>query len=256
MKFIVVIPARLFSSRFPGKVLAYIHGKPMIVRVIEKALKTEAYKIIVATDSNMIIQAIQYEFSNFKNNKIAVFLTKNTYRSGTERLSEVVKYYKLKHDQCIVQLQADEPLISANMIHTVVESLYSSSNNVSVTTLAIPITSTEEYQDHNIVKVVTNINNDALYFSRSKIPWNKNYNNTDFIKNFLLRHIGIYAYRANFIHRYIQWQQSPLEKLENLEQLRVLWYGEVIRVSIIKEEYSISVDTPKSLKRVNELFSI
>lgn len=253
MNFIIIIPARFYSSRFPGKLLANIHGKPMIIRVIEKALMTTAKKIIVATDNNIITQIITLEYGSSKKN-IEVCLTQSAHQSGTERASEVIQRYQLPDNQCIVQLQADEPLISSSMIHKVVESLYMSANNISVTTLATPITSSEESKDQNTVKVVIDINNDALYFSRSQIPWSHSYNNLDPALQILLSHVGIYAYRANFIHRYIQWSKSPLEQIEQLEQLRVLWYGEKIRVSIINKVFSISVNTPASLRRVNDLF--
>lgn len=254
MNFIIIIPARFCSFRFPGKLLADIHGKPMIVRVIEKALTTKAKKIIVATDNVLVIEAIKSEY-NCCNNKILVCLTKTTHQSGTERVSEVIKRYNISDDQNIVQLQADEPLITSNMIHQVIKSLHMYTNKVSVTTLATVISSEEEFKDKNVVKIAINIHNDALYFSRSQIPWHENkFNCLHSFTNLLLRHIGIYSYKANFIRRYMQWIKSPLEQLENLEQLRTLWYGEKINVSVISGEFNISVDTPESLKRVNKLF--
>lgn len=253
MNFVIIIPARFSSSRFPGKLLSNIHGKPMIVRVVEKALTTKASKIIVATDSNVIMQTIKLEYSCTKN-KIETCLTRPNHQSGTERLSEVIQRYQLKDDQCIVHLQADEPLISSDMIHQMVQILYMNSANISVTTLATPILSEKEFEDTNVVKVVTNMNNDALYFSRSRIPWINHYNQLDPKFHLLLRHIGVYAYFSNFVHRYMQWDRSPLEKLEMLEQLRVLWYGEKIRVSILHDVSIVSVDTPESLKQVNDLF--
>lgn len=252
MNFTIIIPARFFSLRFPKKLLADIHGKPMIIRVIEKALTTTADKVIIATDHRKIIEIIESEYGCDKN-RVEVCLTQSTHQSGMERLSEVVERYKLSDNQYIVHLQADEPLISSYMIHQVVKSLYMSSHDISVTTLVTPIFSFKEFQDNNVVKVVINVNNDALYFSRSPIPWNDMSNNIDFSTQ-LLRHIGIYSYRVNFVRRYMTWVKSPLEKLENLEQLRVLWYGEKIRVSIINKVLHISVDTSESLKRVNELF--
>lgn len=255
MNFIIIIPARFFSSRFPKKLLANIHGKPMIIRVIEKALATKTKKVIVAIDNVIIKETIESEYKNLKN-RIEICSTKTYHKSGIERISEVIEKYRFENNQCIVHLQADEPLISPKMIHQVVHSLYThdTKNNISVTTLAAPINSIEEAQDTNVVKVVTNVHNHALYFSRSSIPWT----NASFYdincKKFLLRHIGIYSYRANLTYRYMKWENNFLEKLENLEQLRILWHGEKIYVSVINEIDSISVNTLESLQRANKLF--
>ncbi|ADV33772.1 3-deoxy-D-manno-octulosonate cytidylyltransferase [Candidatus Blochmanniella vafra str. BVAF] len=258
MNFIIIIPARFFSTRFPGKLLADIQGKPMIIRVIEQALTSQASKIIVAVDNIRIQQVIESEYSLLKD-KVEVCLTKSTHKSGTERLLEVVTLHKFKDKQIIVHLQGDEPLISSFMIHQVVRSIYavSKKNNIRVATLASPIKYYYEVKDCNIVKVVINMYNNALYFSRSMIPWVKENNYSGEIINSLwLRHIGVYAYRADFLQHYSQWDKSPLEEFENLEQLRVLWIGETIHVSIIHNNTSniISVDTVESLKYVNKLF--
>lgn len=255
MNFIIIIPARFFSSRFPEKLLANIHGKPMIVRVIEQSLTTIANKIIVATDNNKIKQAIELEYGCSLKKRMEVCLTHSNHQSGTERLSEVIKHYQIPDNQLIVQLQADEPLVSSNMIHQVVKSLRMTTNDISVTTLATPILTNKEFQDHNVVKVVINMHHEALYFSRAQIPWSNISTSTlDNSAYVFLRHIGIYAYYANFINRYIQWIRSPLEQLEMLEQLRVLWYGEKIYVSVISGVSHISVNTPESLTQVNKLF--
>lgn len=254
MSFVIVIPARFFSSRFPGKLLADIHGKPVIVRVIERAMTVKPKKIIVATDSIIIKKAVDLEyFRSIYKELIEVCLTQSTHNSGMERLSEVISRYQFPNNQIIVHLQGDEPLVSSFLICKLVQSLYKM-NNIYVSTLATPIRSLQEATDSNIVKVVVNINNDALYFSRSMIPWSNQDNKLINNNNMLFRHIGIYSYRASFIYRYVKWSRSPLEQLEMLEQLRILWHGETIRVSIIDDIYSVSVDTPESLKRVNELF--
>lgn len=255
MGFIIIIPARFYSSRFPRKLLADIHGKPMIVRVIEKALMTMADQIIVAVDNMKLKQIIESEYC-CSQYAINVCLTKSTHQSGTERLAEVVKNYGFSDSQIIVNLQGDEPLISSYMIHQVVKTLQMSDTDISVTTLATPIFSEQEAQDSNVVKVIINANNDALYFSRSRIPWQNIYNNNIINRSIkiLLRHVGIYSYRVNFLKRYIQWPRSALEQVEMLEQLRVLWNNERIRVKVIDNTSNISVNTPEELNQVNKLF--
>lgn len=252
MNFVVIIPVRFFSTRFPGKALADINGKPMIIRVMENALDSGADKVIVATDSSRIARVIQSERSESE-----VCLTRSNHQSGTERLSEVAVNYKFSDDQIIVHLQGDEPLISSIMIRQVASILYSMSSATAMVTLATPLRSFEEACDDNVVKVVVNANSNALYFSRSMIPWNtgdfKNYLDSELSK-MLLRHIGIYSYRTKFLSRYIEWTKSPLEQLERLEQLRVLWHGETIHVSVIDDVLSISVNTPESLMHVNSVF--
>ncbi|WP_331828198.1 3-deoxy-manno-octulosonate cytidylyltransferase [Candidatus Blochmannia sp. SNP] len=252
MNFVVIIPVRLFSTRFPGKALADIHGKPMIVRVMEKALDSGADKVIIATDSVLIAQAVESEQS-----EVEVYLTRSDHQSGTERLAEVAVNYKFPDNQIIVHLQGDEPLISPVMIRQVANTLDSVRLTTGMATLATSLNSLEEACDVNVVKVVINMNNNALYFSRSMIPWNQGYfdNYPDSrTSKILLRHIGIYSYQVNFLHHYIAWTKSPLEQLEQLEQLRVLWHGETIYVSVIDNVFNISVDTPESLRRVNTLF--
>ncbi|URJ32521.1 3-deoxy-manno-octulosonate cytidylyltransferase [Blochmannia endosymbiont of Camponotus sp.] len=252
MNFVVIIPIRFFSTRFPGKALADINGKPMIVRVMENALDSGANTVIIATDSSCIARVIESEQSAGE-----VCLTRSTHQSGTERLAEVAINYKFSDDQIIVHLQGDEPLLSSIMIRQVASILYSMNSTISMATLATPLSSFKEARDENVVKVVINMNSNALYFSRSMIPWNtgnfENHLDSRFPKT-LLRHIGIYAYRAKFLHRYVKWTKSPLEQLEHLEQLRVLWHGETIHVSVIDDVFNISVDTPESLSRVNAVF--
>lgn len=254
MNFLVIIPARFFSTRFPGKLLADIHGKPMIVRVAEKALKSRATRVIIATDSIEIAHAVELEKL-----PVEICFTRSDHQSGIERLKEVAVRYKLLDHQIIVHLQGDEPLIKPAMIYQVANALLTM--NTSMATLAVPIYSLQDAKNDNIVKVVVNINNHALYFSRSVIPWChdkyfKNKNNKNYILDILLlRHIGIYAYRVDFLYRYVKWDKSVLEKCEMLEQLRVLWQGETIYVSSVNNFVNMmSVDTPESLSRVNEFF--
>lgn len=252
MNFFVVIPARFFSTRFPGKLLADIHGKPMIVRVIEKALESGANKVIVATDSVEIAQVIELEGS-----AVEICFTSINHHSGTERLEEVAIRYKFLDHQIVVHLQGDEPLVTPDMICQVTTALITSNTNMA--TLAVPIRTAQDAQNDNIVKVVLDSNHHALYFSRSVIPWYnfKNVKNNQFYmtNKLLLRHIGIYAYRTSFLHRYVKWNKSPLEQCEMLEQLRVLWHGEKIYVSLLDETVNImSVDTPEALSNVKKIF--
>lgn len=250
MNFLVIIPARLDSKRFPKKLLADIHGKPMIVRVMEKALKSGAKKVIVATDSIQIAQAVELEKSSTE-----VCLTQFHHRSGIERLEEVAVRYKIEDHQIIVHLQGDEPLITSSMIYQVAHALRNSS--ASMATLATPIHSWQDISNCNIVKVVMNVHNHALYFSRSIIPWCRyqHFKKNKFHMYKVYRHIGIYSYYTNFLHRYVKWEKSPLEIVEMLEQLRVLWQGEKIYVSLINDAVNIiGVDTVEMLSRVNKFF--
>lgn len=253
MNFLVVIPARFFSKRFPGKLLADIHGKPMIVRVMEQALKSGAKKVIIATDSIKIAHVIELEQSSAE-----ICLTRSDHQSGMERLEEVAMHYNFEDDQIIVHLQGDEPLITSAMIFQVANALIDS--DASMATLATPINSLQDVKNSNIVKVVVNMNNHALYFSRSMIPWccHQYFNKDQFKKNnIFLRHIGIYSYRACFLHRYVKWTSSPFEIFEMLEQLRILWQGEIIYVSLINSAVNIiGVDTPEMLSVVNKIFNI
>lgn len=252
MNFFVIIPARFYSTRFPGKLLADVQGKPMIVRVVEQAIKSGAQRVIVATDSTKIAHIIEMERSSAE-----ICFTRSDHQSGTERLEEVVVRCKFLDHQIIVHLQGDEPLITSDMICQLVDAFLAA--NTSMATLAVPINSLQDAKDNNIVKVVVNINNHALYFSRSMIPW---YKAEDFenhqscmVNKLLLRHIGIYSYRVSFLHRYVTWNKSPLEQCEMLEQLRVLWQGETIYVLLLDHTVNImSVDTPEALFYVNKLF--
>ncbi|AKC59942.1 3-deoxy-manno-octulosonate cytidylyltransferase [Blochmannia endosymbiont of Polyrhachis (Hedomyrma) turneri] len=251
MSFVVIIPARFSSSRFPGKPLATIQGKPMIVRVMKIALMSHAEQVIIATDHIGILNIIKKEKTLAE-----VILTSTDHQSGTERLEEVVKKYQFSDNQIIINLQCDEPLISSDMLNQVANNLLTM-NDISVSTLAARIVSLEELYNSNVVKVVVNIKNHALYFSRSLIPWCKNYslfvNENQYVDNIFLRHIGVYAYRVSFIHRYVNWKITSLEKIESLEQLRILWYGEKIYVSVINNNgIYINVDTPEELNQVNE----
>ncbi|MCG3759642.1 3-deoxy-manno-octulosonate cytidylyltransferase [Vibrio cincinnatiensis] len=248
MSFTVVIPARYQSTRLPGKPLADIAGKPMVQWVYEQALQSGAERVIVATDDPRVEQAV-HDFGGL------VCMTSAEHQSGTERLAEVVALMGIEDDHIIVNVQGDEPLIPPSIIRQVADNL--SSSQAPMATLAVEIDHQDEIFNPNAVKVVTDKEGYALYFSRAAIPWDRD--------NFalpekpivqpLMRHIGIYAYRAGFINTYIHWQPSMLEKIESLEQLRVLWYGEKIHVAVALEAPPSGVDTPEDLAVVRRIMA-
>ncbi|MGC9403430.1 3-deoxy-manno-octulosonate cytidylyltransferase [Vibrio genomosp. F10] len=243
MSFTVVIPARFQSSRLPGKPLADIAGKPMIQWVYEQAIQAGAEQVIIATDDRRVEAAV-LSFGG------QVCMTSPDHESGTERLAEVVKVMNIPDDHIVVNVQGDEPLIPPSIIKQVANNL---ANSVApMATLAVEISDESEVFNPNAVKVVTDKEGYALYFSRASIPWDRDAfskaNPT--VEQPLLRHIGIYAYRAGFINTYIHWQPTALERIECLEQLRVLWHGEKIHVDIAKEAPAAGVDTPEDLEIV------
>ncbi|AIR68139.1 3-deoxy-manno-octulosonate cytidylyltransferase [Dickeya fangzhongdai] len=248
MTFTAIIPARYASTRLPGKPLADIHGKPMVVHVMERARESGASRVVVATDHADVARAIELAGGE-------VCLTSPDHNSGTERLAEVIDRYGFADDEIIVNVQGDEPLIPPVIIRQVADNLAGS--RAGMATLAVPITTCEEAFNPNAVKVVTDAEGYALYFSRATIPWERDRfaESRDAIGDHFLRHIGIYAYRAGFIRRYVGWAPSQLEKIEMLEQLRVLWYGEKIHVAVAKEVPSVGVDTPEDLARVRAVMS-
>ncbi|MFG1175293.1 3-deoxy-manno-octulosonate cytidylyltransferase [Erwiniaceae bacterium CAU 1747] len=245
MSFIAIIPARFASTRLPGKPLVDIHGKPMVVHVMERALESGAARVIVATDNPEVARAVEAVGGE-------VCMTRPDHQSGTERLAEVIEKYNFPDDAVIVNVQGDEPMIPPVIIRQVADNLAQSSAGMA--TLAVPIASAEEAFNPNAVKVVRDANGYALYFSRATIPWDRERFSTsrEEIGDSFLRHIGIYGYRAGFIRRYVSWEASPLEQTELLEQLRVLWYGEKIHVDVAKAIPSVGVDTPEDLIRVRQ----
>ncbi|MFG0772940.1 3-deoxy-manno-octulosonate cytidylyltransferase [Vibrio plantisponsor] len=246
MSFTVVIPARYQSTRLPGKPLADIGGKPMIQWVYEQSLLAGAERVIIATDDARVEQAVK-AFGG------TVCMTSPDHQSGTERLAEVVALMGIEDDHIIVNVQGDEPLIPPAIVRQVADNLAAS--NAPMATLAVEIDHESEVFNPNAVKVVTDKDGYALYFSRASIPWDRdNFASQDkTIVQPLMRHIGIYAYRAGFINTYINWQPSQLEKIECLEQLRVLWYGEKIHVAVALEAPPAGVDTPEDLELVRSI---
>jgi len=243
MSFVVIIPARFASTRLPGKPLQDINGKPMIVHVLERARESGAERIIVATDHPDVASVVEAAGGE-------VCMTRADHQSGTERLAEVVEKCGFSDDTVIVNVQGDEPMIPAVIIRQVADNLAASHSGMA--TLAVPIHDAEEAFNPNAVKVVMDKDGYALYFSRATIPWDRDHfaKSREQIGDTLLRHIGIYGYRAGFIRRYVNWAPSPLEHIEMLEQLRVLWYGEKIHVAVAKEVPGTGVDTLEDLHRV------
>lgn len=247
--FRIVIPARYASSRLPGKPLLDLAGKPMIVHVVERAQACGARQVIVATDDQRIQKVLE-------DLDVTVCMTGSHHQSGTERLAEVVQQLQIPEHDIIVNLQGDEPLMPSICLNQVANALIANSD-CEMSTLATPILEVEDLFDWHVVKVVTDKHDNAMYFSRATIPWNR-----DEFQNrpgsmpepaVYLRHIGLYAYRAGFINKYLQMQPSPLESIESLEQLRVLWHGHTIKVVIAAETPGHGVDTAADLQRVARL---
>lgn len=246
---IVVIPARYASTRLPGKPLADIAGKSLIQRVHERARESGAASVIVATDDERI-RTIAQAFG------AQVCMTNTKHRSGTERLAEVIEKLQINADEIVVNVQGDEPDISPKIIEKVAE-LLEADTRASVATVCCPIVDRLEFENPNVVKVVCNEKGYAMYFSRAPIPWPR-----DTMARKLQgpiradRHIGIYAYRAGYLSRYVGLPSAPLEELEQLEQLRTLWNGDLIAVCRIRTEEAptVSVDTRADLERAVEYF--
>ena len=250
MNFTVVIPARYASTRLPAKPLKEIAGKPMIQHVYERACESLASKVIIATD-DVRIESVVKKFG------AEVCMTSVNHASGTDRLQEVVKKLGLNDDEIVVNVQGDEPLIPAKVINQVAQNL-AAMNEASMATLSEPIHSLFDFRNPNVVKVVADVNGRALYFSRAPIPWARdhfaNVDVNELPANFIAqRHIGIYAYRVGLLHKFVTWSPAPLEKIESLEQLRVIWNGQVIHIAEALVSVPGGVDTEEDLQRVKLL---
>ena len=238
MNAICVIPARYASTRLPGKPLKDNCGKPMICRVYERAkLAKNISEVIVATDDERIFQAVEQ-------NAGRAMMTRADHKTGTDRLAEVAE--KFPDADVIVNVQGDEPLIEASLIDELIEQF--SDKNLQMATVATELTDEEEMKNPNNVKVIFDKNHNALYFSRSLIPYPRNVG-----KSKAFKHIGIYAYRRNFLLDYAKMESTPLEQAESLEQLRALENGYKIRV-IESDCKFVGVDTEEDLKLVNEIY--
>jgi 3-deoxy-manno-octulosonate cytidylyltransferase (CMP-KDO synthetase) len=250
MHFRVVIPARYASSRLPGKPLADIGGRPMVLRVLERALQAGAESVVVATDDVRVQQAVQAA-------GYQALMTSPDHQSGTERLVEVAETLGWSDDTLVVNVQGDEPLIDPALIREAARQLVLHDDAV-MATLAHPIHDHADFINPNVVKVVTDEAGYALYFSRAPIPWPRDaFAAQQAMPHELgaLRHIGLYAYRAGFLRTYASLASSPLERHEMLEQLRVLWHGHRISLGITPTAPASGVDTPEDLARVRALFA-
>lgn len=249
----VVIPARYGSSRLPSKPLLPIAGRPMIAHVCERALLAEPEQVVVATDDERIVEAVA-------SLPVTALMTRADHHSGTERIAEVCERLGWGDDTLIVNLQGDEPLMRPDLIHRLAVAL-SQQEGCRVATLAAPISERAEVFNPNAVKVVLDRDGNALYFSRAPIPWHRDSFSGQGGEAALpegfpyLRHIGIYAYSAGFLRRYICWPASPLEAVECLEQLRILWMGERIFVLPVERAPEAGVDTEEDLRRVRRVLA-
>lgn len=249
MGFTVLIPARLGSSRLPNKPLADINGVPMVVRVAQRALKSSALRTVVAADSPQIIE----QCTRFG---VQAVLTRVNHLSGSDRLAEACTLLGLAEDAIVVNVQGDEPMIDPALIDSVA-GLLESRQDCAVSTAACRIKDMAEFLNPNVVKVVLDARNTALYFSRAPIPAQRDKKSTadwnDVSQMGLLRHVGIYGYRVGFLRQFPQLAQAPIEQLESLEQLRALWHGYRIAVHITDQVPGPGVDTQEELEQVRRL---
>ncbi len=244
--FVVVIPARYASTRFPGKPMADLDGKPMVAHVVDRARESGADEVVVATDDQRIADAVS-------SCGCAVAMTRADHTTGTDRIAEVVEQRGWGDDSIVVNAQGDEPLMPPALIRAVADKL-DECPQAAIATACHPITAADEFVDTNAVKVVFDQNGYALYFSRAPIPWPRDEFAVD--RSHLphgfpaYRHIGIYAYRCAFLRAYAALAPVSLERFESLEQLRALVHGYRIAVSIATQAPPPGIDTPEDLDRV------
>ena len=241
MSFHVIIPARYASSRFPGKPLADLGGKPMVVRVCERAASSGAASVHVATDDERIAAAVKAAGHG-------CVMTRADHPSGTDRIAEAAALLKLGNREIVVNVQGDEPLISPRLVSQVAQ-LLEKLKDASVSTACHAIHDEPSLASPNVVKVVMDARGYALYFSRSRIPYPREQAGVCY------RHAGIYGYRIDFLKRYATLAPAPLEKAEALEQLRVLWHGYRIAVAVSEVDIPPGVDTPQDLEAVRRMLS-
>ena len=252
MPFKIVIPARHASSRLPGKPLLDIAGKPMILRVLERALDAGADEVWVATDHPGIAGVVEKAGGK-------VIVTSAEHPSGTDRLAEVATRLGWSDDTIVVNVQGDEPLIPPQLINDVAAAL-AADTEAAIATACHPLESAEEFFNPNVVKLVMDARGRALYFSRAAIPWARDAFATD--RSALpanlpaYRHIGLYAYLAGFLKRYSSLAPSPLEQWEALEQLRAMAHGYPIQVMVLDHAPPAGVDTAEDLERVRRVFDL
>ena len=250
MRFAVIIPARYASTRFPGKPLVDLAGRPMVVRVCERAAESGAASVHVATDDERIADAVRAH-------GFAALITRSDHASGTDRLAEAAAQLGLDPGAIVVNVQGDEPLIAPSLIAEVASALERNAD-ASVATACHPIADAESAFSPNVVKVVLDSRGFALYFSRAPIPWARDayaHGGREPPPGLpIYRHAGIYAYRAGFLASYADLAPAPLERFEALEQLRVLWHGYRIAVAVSTQDLAPGVDTPQDLEKARAWF--
>jgi 3-deoxy-manno-octulosonate cytidylyltransferase (CMP-KDO synthetase) len=251
MSFTVLVPARLASTRLPRKPLADIAGVPMVVRVAQRAAQSRAARVVVAADHADILAACT-------SHGIESLSTRGDHATGSDRLAEACTLLGIADDAIVVNVQGDEPLIDPAMIDECA-SLLARSDGCVMSTVAHEIDDRAEFVNPNVVKLVCDLRGHALYFSRAPIPWWRDGSQAEGAAALALprplRHVGLYAYRAGFLRRFPTLAASPLERIESLEQLRVLWHGERIAVHVSAARPGPGVDTPEDLERVRALFA-
>lgn len=250
-RFTVLVPARLASTRLPDKPLADIAGRPMVVRVADRAAQSGAARVVVACDDHRILHACQAH-------GVQAVLTRADHASGSDRLAEACVLLGLQGDEVVVNVQGDEPLIDPALVQHCAALLAAQPDCV-MSTAAHPIAELAEFTNPNVVKVVLDAAHRALYFSRAPLPWWRDGSQRGAPalprQPVPLRHLGLYAYRADFLRGFPTLPPSPLEGTEALEQLRVLWHGHRIAVHVSASSPGPGVDTPEDLARVRALFA-
>lgn len=249
MTFTVLIPARMASSRLPDKPLADLAGIPMVVRVAQRANDSSASRVVVATDDERVMLACQ-------SHGVEATMTRPDHISGSDRLAEACEILKLNDQEIVVNVQGDEPLIAPESIDAVAH-LLAARHDCSMSTLAHAIDDVEEFVSPHVVKVVLDARDTALYFSRAPIAWWRDGFGSGISKlpsPAPLRHVGLYAYRVQFLRVFPQLSTAPLEMLESLEQLRALWHGHRIAVHVTEHAPGPGIDTPEDLARVRRFF--
>ena len=253
--FRVTIPARYASTRLPGKPLADIAGRPMVLRVLDQALASGAEEAWVATDHQDIFNVVRAAGGK-------ALMTRTDHPSGTDRLAEVAETLGWRDDEIIVNVQGDEPLIDPALIAAVAKGLAADAD-AAIATVAHPLVDADEIFNSNVVKVVCDARSRALYFSRAPIPWARDaWGGSGYKRDLLLptglpvlRHVGLYAYRAGFLRRYTALAPAPIEGWEALEQLRALWHGYPIQVLTLDTVPPGGIDTEEDLARVRAIFA-
>lgn len=242
--FTVLVPARLASTRLPDKPLAEIGGVPMVVRVARQAARSAAVRVVVATDAAAVMEACRAH-------AVDALLTSADHPSGSDRLAEAATLLDLDGDDLVVNVQGDEPLVEPDLVDACALALARSPDCV-MSTAAHALATPSDAENPNVVKVVCDARGRALYFSRAPIPFRRDGPSAAAAP--ILRHVGLYAYRAGFLRRFPALAPSPLETTEKLEQLRVLWHGERIAVHVALHASGIGVDTAEDLAAVRALY--